>query len=91
MDYATVGDVSHKYVPITINVKGYKGSAITYTGNTASWLVQTVTPTVIGEDGTAEIAFIQSGSTDSATDDIVISIESAITNGGTKTITLKKK
>lgn len=91
VDYATVGDVSHKYVPITINVKGYKGSAITYTGNTASWLVQTVTPTVIGEDGTAEIAFIQSGSTDSATDDIVISIESAITNGGTKTITLKKK
>ena len=90
--YASASDNIHKYVPIVITVTGYKGSTIAYTGNTSTWLNHTESPAEIAEGGTAAIEFTQTGCGNSdETADITITITSAIPNGGSRTITLKKQ
>ncbi|WP_321571891.1 hypothetical protein, partial [Parabacteroides goldsteinii] len=90
--YTSASDNTHKYVPIAIAVTGYKGSTIAYTGNTSTWLNHTESPTEIAEGGTAAIEFTQNGCGNSdETADITITITSAIPNGGSRTITLKKQ
>ena len=82
----------NQYIPVTLKVKGYKGSNITYSNETGGWLVASgMLPTKIDEDGTATILFTKNGATESATDDITITITNAITGGDNKTITLKKQ
>lgn len=86
--YATM----NQYIPVTLKVKGYKGSAITYTGETGGWLVASGSlPTTISSDGTATILFTKNGATESETGDITITITNAITGADNKTITLKKQ
>lgn len=93
VDYASISAASGKYVPLGFNISAYKGSTISYTGSTNTWLKNTTIPTSVTATDTPEvIEFTQSGCGDTAeTADIVITITSAIPNGGTKTITLKKK
>ena len=82
----------NQYIPVTLKVKGYKGSNITYSNETGGWLFASgMLPTKIDEDGTATILFTKNGATESATDDITITITNAITGGDNKTITLKKQ
>lgn len=86
--YATM----NQYIPVTLKVKGYKGSAITYTGETGGWLVASGSlPTTISSDGTATILFTKNGATEDASGDITITITNAITGADNKTITLKKQ
>lgn len=83
----------NQYIPLTLKVKGYKESAISYTNETGKWLIVSggSLPTKIGDDGTATIAFTKNGAVEGASGDITITITNAITGAGNKTITLKKK
>lgn len=80
------------YGTIKVKVKGYKGSAITISDVTSTWAGVANSPAAIGEDGTAEITLSAATAANAdATNDITITVTNAITNGGDKTITLKKQ
>lgn len=79
----------NQYIPLTLKVKGYKGSTITYSTESA-WVKGSVMPAEIGEDGTATIQFTKNGGDATNADVITITITNAITGGGDKTITLNK-
>ena len=80
------------YGTIKVKIKGYKGSVIAVSDVSSAWAGIANPPSVIAEDGTAEITISAATAVNAdATNDITITVTNAITDGGDKTITLKKQ
>lgn len=80
------------YGTIKVKIKGYKGSVIAVSDVSSAWAGIANPPSVIAEDGTAEITISAATAVNAdATNDITITVTNAITGGGDKTITLKKQ
>ena len=80
------------YGTIKVKIKGYKGSVIAVSDVSSTWAGIANPPSVIAEDGTAEITISAATAVNAdATNDITITVTNAITGGGDKTITLKKQ
>lgn len=79
----TVADLTgaNLYAPVIIKLSGYKGSSITYTGETNTWLAaQSSLPSELATDGTALIQFARNGAgNNDATGNIVITVHNAVT------------
>ena len=74
-----------------ITVSGPAGSAIELSDLSASWVAAPGAPTEIGTSGEADITIMSMGAANaSSTTDVTITITNKVTNGGDKTITLKK-